>query len=433
MQVSVESGEGLERRLKVELPSEQVSSAVDQRLQQLARSAKLPGFRPGKVPMKLVRKRYGAQVLEEVFGEQVQSSFYEAITQESLRPAGQPQVEPEIDVEAGRFAYVATFEVMPEVELATLEGRALKRPVCELAESDLDALIERLRDQHKTWTPVERAAAQGDQLTISFAGTMDGEAFEGGSAADVELELGSGRMIPGFEDGLIGATAGETRTLEVTFPEEYQVEALAGKPASFEVTVSQVAEPTLPKVDGEFVKRFGIEDGDVERFKNDVRENMARELKQRLEARTKEAVMDLLMEVNPVEVPQALVRDEIGSMQEEMRRSVGAQGDGVQLPDALFEEPARRRVALGLIIGELVKQQELKADQDRVQAMLDEMAATYENPQAVIDYYKAERGRMAALEAAVLESQVVDLVLDQATVEDEQTSFEALTNPGAAG
>ncbi|MCF1184076.1 trigger factor [Marichromatium gracile] len=432
MQVSVESGEGLERRVKVELPSEQITSAVDQRLQQLARSAKLPGFRPGKVPMKLVRKRYGAQVLEEVFGEQVQSSFYEALTQESLRPAGQPEVEPEIDVEAGRFAYVATFEVMPEVELAALEGRALKRPVCELAETDLDALIERLRDQHKTWSPVERAAAQGDQLTISFAGTIDGEAFEGGSAADVELELGSGRMIPGFEDGLVGATAGETRTVEVTFPEEYQVEALAGKPASFEITVSQVAEPTLPEVDGEFVKRFGIEDGDVERFKNDVRENMARELKQRLEARTKEAVMDLLMEANPVEVPQALVRDEIASMQEEMRRSVGAQGE-VQLPDALFEEPARRRVALGLIIGELVKQNELKADQDRVQAMLDEMAATYENPQAVIDYYKAERGRMAALEAAVLESQVVDLVLGQVSVEDEETSFEALTNPGAAG
>ncbi|GAB0148635.1 MULTISPECIES: trigger factor [Marichromatium] len=432
MQVSVESGEGLERRVKVELPSEQVTSAVDQRLQQLARSAKLPGFRPGKVPMKLVRKRYGAQVLEEVFGEQVQASFYEALTQESLRPAGQPEVEPEIDVEAGRFAYVATFEVMPEVELAALEGRALKRPVCELAETDLDALIERLRDQHKTWTPVERAAEQGDQLTISFAGTIDGEAFEGGSAADVELELGSGRMIPGFEDGLVGAAAGETRTVEVTFPEEYQVEALAGKPASFEITVSQVAEPTLPEVDGEFVKRFGIEDGDVERFKNDVRENMARELKQRLEARTKEAVMDLLMEANPVEVPQALVRDEIASMQEEMRRSVGAQGE-VQLPDALFEEPARRRVALGLIIGELVKQNELKADQDRVQAMLDEMAATYENPQAVIDYYKAERGRMAALEAAVLESQVVDLVLGQVSVEDEETSFEALTNPGAAG
>ncbi|KXX64488.1 trigger factor [Marichromatium gracile] len=432
MQVSVESGEGLERRVKVELPSEQITNAVDQRLQQLARSAKLPGFRPGKVPMKLVRKRYGAQVLEEVFGEQVQASFYEALTQESLRPAGQPEVEPEIDVEAGRFAYVATFEVMPEVELAALEGRALKRPVCELAETDLDALIERLRDQHKTWSPVERAAEQGDQLTISFAGTIDGEAFEGGSAADVELELGSGRMIPGFEDGLVGAAAGETRTVEVTFPEEYQVEALAGKPASFEITVSQVAEPTLPEVDGEFVKRFGIEDGDVERFKNDVRENMARELKQRLEARTKEAVMDLLMEANPVEVPQALVRDEIASMQEEMRRSVGAQGE-VQLPDALFEEPARRRVALGLIIGELVKQNELKADQDRVQAMLDEMAATYENPQAVIDYYKAERGRMAALEAAVLESQVVDLVLGQVTVEDEQTSFEALTNPGAAG
>ncbi|MBO8086188.1 MAG: trigger factor [Marichromatium sp.] len=432
MQVSVESGEGLERRVKVELPSEQVTSAVDQRLQQLARSAKLPGFRPGKVPMKLVRKRYGAQVLEEVFGEQVQASFYEALTQESLRPAGQPEVEPEIDVEAGRFAYVATFEVMPEVELAALEGRALKRPVCELAETDLDALIERLRDQHKTWTPVERAAEQGDQLTISFAGTIDGEAFEGGSAADVELELGSGRMIPGFEDGLVGAAAGETRTVEVTFPEEYQVEALAGKPARFEITVSQVAEPTLPEVDGEFVKRFGIEDGDVERFKNDVRENMARELKQRLEARTKEAVMDLLMEANPVEVPQALVRDEIASMQEEMRRSVGAQGE-VQLPDALFEEPARRRVALGLIIGELVKQNELKADQDRVQAMLDEMAATYENPQAVIDYYKAERGRMAALEAAVLESQVVDLVLGQVSVEDEETSFEALTNPGAAG
>jgi trigger factor len=429
MQVSMETGEGLERRLRIDLPYERIQGEVDKRLAQIARNARMPGFRPGKVPLKVLRQRYGEQVQQEVFGELVQSSFSEAVTQQSLRPAGMPRIEPEIDLPERRFAYTASFEVLPELSLASLAGRTIKRPIAKVTDQDLEAMIERLRSQRKTWASVGRPAQTGDRLDIAFTGTVDGEPFEGGSSEGTVLELGSGRMISGFEDGLVGATAGETRTLELSFPADYRAEHLAGKAARFEVRVSGVSASEVPELDADFARSFGVEDGDLERFRADVRANMGRELKQRIRARTKERVMDLLVEANPIELPAVLVKEEIRSLREQMRQSLG--GSRMELPERLFEDSARRRVALGLIVAEAVKRHGISADPARVRAEVEELASTYEDPKEVVDYYYADRKRLAPVESLVLEDGVVDWALSEATVEDESMSFAQLTEPAA--
>lgn len=425
MQVSVEAGEGLERRMRVDLPFDEVGAEVEKRLQQLARRAKLPGFRPGKVPMKVLRQRYNMELHQEVFGDMVQKTLYKAFEQESLTPAGMPHIEPDLDIDAGRMAYTAVFEVMPEITLTSVSDRVVKRPVSELTDTDLDDMIQRLREQRKTWAAVERPAQAGDQLSIGFVGTIEGEAFEGGTTTGFKLELGSGRLIPGFEDGLIGAAVGETRTLDLTFPEGYQAEHLAGKPVRFEVTVESIAEPRLPEVDAEFVKNFGVEDGDVERFKADVRRNMERELKERLTARTKERVMDMLYEANPVDLPKALIQSEMRTMADQMRQALG--GGQMQLPPEMFESGAKRRVALGLILGQIIRDNEIKADPERVRETVERMAASYEQPQEVLDYYYGDEERLSSVRALVMEEQVVDLMLEQVQVEDEPLTFAQLT------
>ncbi len=428
MQVSVEAGEGLERRMRIDLPAEQVDGEIAKRLQQIARNARLPGFRPGKVPLKILRQRFGEKVEQEVFGDLVQSSFSDAVAQESLRPAGMPRIDPDIDNVAKRYSYTATFEVLPQIQLAPLAGRVVKRPVSEVEDSDFDAMIDRLREQRKTWSPVQRPGVNGDRLTISFTGFVDNEPFEGGSAEGVPLELGSGRMIAGFEEGLVGAAPGDRRTLELQFPEAYQAEHLAGKPVRFEVTVDAVDEPSLPEVDGEFARAFGIENGDVERFRADVRANMQRELKQRIDARIKSGVMDLLLEANAIDLPAVLVKEEIRSLKEQTAQ--GMRGSNMALPDNLFEDSARRRVALGLIVAEIVREQGIVANADRVRAVVEDLASTYERPQDVIGYYYGDRKRLSSVESLVLEDQVVDWVLGQVSVEDEPLSFERLTAPG---
>lgn len=427
MQVSVESGDGLERRMHVDLPFERIQGEVDKRLQQMARNARLPGFRPGKVPLKLLRQRYEEAIQQEVFGELVQSSFGEAVAQESLRPAGLPKVKPEIDRDQQRFAYTAVFEVLPDLQLAPLAGQVVKRPSAQVTDGDLETMLERLRAQRKTWDPVEGPAEPGHRLTISYTGSIDGEPFEGGSGSGTQVELGSGRMIAGFEDGLIGAAAGETRSLDLQFPEGYQRQELAGKPVHFEVQVDSVSRAVLPEVDEAFAREFGVADGDLARFRTEVRANMERELAQRVKSRTKERVMDLLVSANSIEVPKALVQAEIKTLKDQMRENMG--GGRMELPDALFEESARRRVALGLIIGEIVKQNGIKADPSRVRATVEDMASSYEDPEEVIQYYYADRNRLGPVESLVLEDQVVDWVLDQVTVVDEPLSFAQLTEP----
>ncbi len=432
MQVSVENGAGLERRLTVALEPERIESAVENRLRDFSRSARLPGFRPGKVPVRMLRQRYGEQIRSEVVGELVQSTFGEALVQEGLNPVAQPTFDLDMDPKERRYAYTATFEILPAFELGSMTGKRVQRPVVELQDADLEALIERLQEQRKTYDEVERPAQDGDRLRISFTGTLGGEEepFPGGTGNNLQLILGSGQMIPGFEAGLVGAAAGEERVLELSFPDNYHAEHLKGKAASFAVTVHAVAEPKLPAVDADFAKAFGVEDGDLERFRQDVRANMSRELKQRVDARVKAQVMDLLLEANPIEIPQALINQEIQTLKEQMRQNLRG-SPKIELPDHLFADNARRRVALGLVLAQVVKSNQLKADPARVREAVEDMASTYENPQEVVDFYYSNKDQLASVEALALEGQVVDWVLTQVEVEDQPQSFQELMGPAA--
>ena len=428
MQVSVESGEGLERRMTVELPAEQIEAEVDKRLKQIGRTAKLDGFRPGKVPMKMLRKVYGGQVLQEVYGHMVETSYQQAIQQEKLQPAGLPRIEPKEATEEGLFGYVATLEVMPEIEAPKLEGK-VTRPVAEITDQDIEDMIEKLRKQRASWSVMDRAAAEGDQVKISFEGKVDGEVFEGGSAEGVELVLGSKRMIEGFEDGLVGMIKGEKRSVDLKFPDDYRVEELAGKPVTFEVEVIEVAEESLPEVDDAFAKDFGAEEG-VDKLKTDIRENMERELAQRVQAKIKGQVMDMIYEQNKVEVPNAMIEEEIKALQKQTQERIGQGAGSLELPRDMFEEQARRRVTLGLVVGEIIKHNDIQIDNDRVRKTIEEFASSYEQPEEVVKYYYGNQEQLASVQNVVLEDQVVDWALEQTEVIEEQTSFADLTSEG---
>ena len=428
MQVSLESVQGLEKRMTVEVPAEQVEQAVEQRIQRMARSVRLDGFRPGKAPLRVVRQRFGDQARREAYGELIETSFQQAATQEQLRVVAQPRIELK-DVEGGALGYVATFEVMPEVTLSDLSGAVIRRPTASVQESDVDVMIESLRRQRTSWVEVERAAQEGDTVQISFKGTVDGEAFPGGSADHVPLTLGSGSMIPGFESGLVGVSKGEIRTLDVSFPADYRVANLAGKPASFEVTVHRVNEPRLPDLDEAFVRSFGVTDGTADSLRADVRANMERELEQRLEAALKERVMNLLMERNPVDVPAALVADEAQRLRDQAKGDLTRAGhsSALELPLSLFEEQARRRVWLGLLVGEVIRTQGLKVDGERVRRKIERLAESYEQPDDVVSWYYANHDALRPVENLVLEDQVADWVVTRLQVEDEPTTFAAMT------
>jgi trigger factor len=433
MQVSVETGEGLERRMTVGLPADSIEAEVDKRLQQLARTIRMPGFRPGKVPVKVLGQRYGGQLQQEVFGDLVKSSFAQAVDQEHLRPAGAPRIEPQIYEAEGRYGYTAVFEVLPQFELGSLQGETIKRPVAEVAESDVDAMIERLRLQRRSWAPVERPAREGDRVSISYGGTVGGEELPAGKGDNVYVELGAGRMIPGFETGLIGVQAGEDRQLDLVFPEDHRSEELKAKSAQFEVHIGAVEEPVLPEVDKEFARAFGVRDGDLARFRQDVRENMERELNQRIKGRIKEQAMDILLAKNPIDLPMALVRQDIRVLKEQTLKEQtrqGASGAKFELPDSLFEKSARRRVALRLVIAEVVRVNGMKVDPERVRAAVEDLAASYEDPQEVVDFYYKDREHLASVESLALQDQVVDWVLSQVAVEDESASFQQLTDAG---
>ena len=430
MQVSVETTSGLERRMTVGIPAERIENEVNKRLQQTAGRARIDGFRPGKVPMSVIRKRFGASARQEVIGEVIQSSFYEAVVQEKLNPAGAPSVEPKELDEGKDFEYIATFEVYPEVALADFADIAVERIEAEVTDADLDKMLDTLRQQHTSYNAVERAAEDGDQLTIDFTGRIDGEAFQGGTANDSKLVLGSGQMIPGFEDGLVGATAGETRTVSVTFPEDYQNLDLAGKAAEFEIIVHEVAAAELPELNEEFFARFGVEEGGLDDFRAEVRKNMERELRQAIKGKTKTQVMDGLLKSNEIEVPKALISSEIDRLREQaVQQFGGANIDPSQLPAELFEEQAQRRVSLGLIVAEIVKQNDIKPDNDRVRAMVEELASAYQEPEQVVSWYMQNEQQLAEIQSVVLEEQVVDTVLQKAKVTDKTVTYEEAVKP----
>ena len=428
MQVSVETTSALERKLTVSIPAENVDTEAQKRLQQLARNVKLNGFRPGKVPFKVVKKRFGDSVRQEVLGEMMQQYFYQAIIQEKITPAGAPFVEPVKNEEGEDVEFTATFEVYPEIEAQDMSKVTIEQYTAEVGDEDLNEMLDTLREQRASWTEVKRKAKEGDQVVIDFNGSIDGEEFSGGKAGNHELEIGSGAMIPGFEDQLVDTKAGDEKDVTVTFPEDYHAKELAGKEAVFKTTVHKVNKKELPKV-GELAEALGVEDGNINKMKEDVKANMQRELKNALTSKVKEQVMNALIEAHEVDVPKSAIDGEIDAMRKQMISQYGGNEDmAASLPASMFEEQATRRVKLGLIIGSVIKSKELKADEDDIHAQLEEMASVYEQPEEVINWYKEDKSRLSQIEQLVLEQKVVDSVLADAKVVDKETTFKEIMN-----
>jgi len=434
MQVSVETTEGLGRKMVVALPAEDIDSAVDERLRSLSKTTRINGFRPGKVPFKVVKKRYEPQVRSEVLGSLINRSYFEAIQQENLRPAGQPQIEPDESVkdEGEGFQFIATFEVYPEFEPVFNDQIQVNRPTADIGDSDIDDMLESLRTQRAEFVDVDRAAADKDQVVIDFLGRVDGEEFEGGAADNAPLVLGSGQMIEGFETQIIGMSKDEKRTINVTFPEGYQAEHLAGKEAEFDITVQAVKESKIPEMSEEFVKSFGIEDGNIEGLRADIRKNMERELNQRIDSQIKSQVMDGLLELNPISIPAALVGEEVDRLRQQMMEQMPAETDASFLGEELFKDQAERRVRLGLVVGEIIQRNEIAASDEAVRAKVESLASSYDDPTGVIDYYYSNPEYLKNVEGLVLEETVTSTVLAAATIADEPTTFKELMNPPPA-
>ncbi|QKX18003.1 trigger factor [Microbulbifer sp. YPW1] len=433
MQVSIETTSGLERRLTVNLPAEVVDKEVDKRLQQAAKTVRINGFRKGKVPMKVVRQRFGAGVRQEVLGEVMSRSFYDAVQKEQVKPAGQPSIEAKNVTPGENLEYVATFEVYPEVTLTDLAEVEVERPKAEVTDADVENMIDVLRKQQSGWKETKRKAQKGDRVTIDFVGRKDGEEFEGGKAEGQQLVLGSGSMIPGFEDGIIGMKPGEEKEVEVTFPEDYQAENLAGAKAVFTIKVTGSEKPELPELNEEFFAAYGVEEGGEEKFREEVRGNMERELKNAALNKVKTQVMDQLFEKHEVEIPAALVQGEVQTLRGQMIQQFGGQikpeDAAKMLPDTMFEDQAKRRVVLGLVVGEIVKENKISVDSDRVKAKVEELASTYQQPEEVVEYYFNNRELLAGVESVVLEDQVVDFVLDKAKVSEVESTYDDVIKP----
>ncbi len=435
MQVSVEATEGLGRRMTVSVPAERIEKEVAKRLKGMAPRVKMDGFRPGKVPMKVVEKRYGPQVRAEVTGEVITQTFYEAVEKESLKPAGLPQIESQ-NQDAEKIEYTASFEVMPEITLAPMDKVKIERPVAEVKDGDVDDMIEKLREQRLVWSDVKRKAKKGDRVVVDFKGTIDGEVFQGGEGQDMAVTIGSGGMIPGFEEKLVGAKTDEEVAFDISFPEDYHSADVAGKEAHFELKVKKVEGSKLPEVDAEFMKSFGVDDGDMDKFRGELRQNMERELERVMREKVKTAVMDGLLETNPMELPQALIDQEAQRMAEQMNQQMrqynpNAKGDFYQ-PE-LFGDQARRRVALGLLLSELIRVNELKADADKVRAEVEKMASAYEKPEEVVAWYYKNPQQLSEVESMVLENEAVEWVLNHGQVTDNVTTFDALVNQPQGG
>lgn len=432
MQVSIETTGDLERRMKVQVPAERVEREVEHRLRDLGKRAKLNGFRPGKIPFSVVKKRFGDGVRQEVVGDLLRDTCSEALTQEKLSPAGGPRIDT-VNSEPGKdLEYTATFEVYPQITLQGTEGIAIERPVAEVTESDVDAMVDNLRHQRATWETVERAAGEGDRVELDFEGRVDGAEFAGNKGEKVQVTLGEGRMLPDFEAGLKGAHAGEEREFDVKFPDDYQAKDVAAKTARFKVQVHRVQAQALPELDAEFCKSFGVESGSLEQLRTEVSDNMRREMADTARQRMKDQLLDALLAANALAVPKALIDDEIEQLHQDALARMGVRDarKSVDLPRELFEEQARRRVRLGLIIGELIQQQNLVADRQRVDERLERLASDYGNPGEAQRSLRANPSVMRQLETLVLEDQVVDGLLAKAAVTDKPTTFKELMHFG---
>lgn len=435
MQVSVETTQGLERQLTITVPADKIDAEVKSRLRDLAKRQRIDGFRPGKAPVSLIQKRYGMAVLQEVAGEQMQRHFYDAIIENKLTPAGSPTFAPGQLAQGKDLEFKATFEVYPEVEVKNLDKIEVNKPIVEIADADLDKMLDTLRKQHAKWEEKKGKAAASDRVVIDFVGSIDGEEFEGGKASNFSLELGQGRMIPGFEDGIVGKKAGEQVTVDVTFPEEYHAENLKGKAASFAVTVNKVEQQVLPELNDEFAGLFGLETATVDALKVEVRKNMERELNQNIKAKVKDQVIKGLLANNEVDVPKALIAGEVDVLRKQALQRFGNNLDPKQLPElpaSLFEEQAKDRVKVGLLLGEVIKTNELKVDDKKVQALIETVASAYEDPQEVVQYYNSNKELLQSMRNVALEEQAIDVILAGAKVTEQKAAFDEIMNPQAA-
>ena len=426
MNVSIETMSGLERRLTIALPSEDFENQITAKLEDARGQVRIAGFRPGKVPLKEVRRRYGPAVRAEVAGELMQSSFVTAVQQEELNPAGSPNLEV-VKMEPGiDFEFTATFEVFPVVGLADMSKVGVKKPQAQITDEDLENMVQRLRDQRTTFEEVERPAAEGDQVTVDFKGTLDGEPAEGTDGNDVEFRIGQGQMIDDFDAGVRGLAAGATTDFDATFPDDYRAEALQGKTVQFNVTVKAVKEATEPELNEEFFKEFGVEDGQEESFRTEVRDNMQRELDSAIKNQLKQQVMDEIAKLHEVQLPHAVVHREIHALKDQMlgQFQMGGQGNAPDLPDELFQDQAEKRVTVGLVVNEIISSQELQVEEQKLEERLQELAASYGEPEQVISWYRSNPEQMQSLEMGVLEDQVVDHILSVAQVEIVESSYD---------
>jgi trigger factor len=430
MQVSLTATGGLERRLEVAVPATEVASEVEQRLKSISRTARLKGFRPGKAPLTVVRKQFGDQVQAEVVTDLMRSSFAQALTQEKLTPAGGPRIEPITMGPGTELRYAAVFEVLPEIQVKPFDSIPVERPSAEVTEDDVSAMIESMRRQRPIFTPVERPSRDTDRVTLDFDGRIDGQAFEGGEGRDVTIILGARQALAELEEGVKGAAPGENRTVALSFPPEHPTKTIAGKKAELQVTIKRVEEQSLPEVDEEFCRAYGVEEGGIEALRTEVRKSMERELGDVIRNRVRGQVLDALYRENPIEVPRALIDEQVQRFQMDAARRTGAK-DASQLPPReTFEEPARRRAALGLLMGQIVQTEGIKVDRERVQSRLNDLVASYPNPEEARRAYLQNADAMRQVESVVLEDQVVDWISDHARVMDKPMTFKDLTGFG---
>ena len=427
---SVETVSALERRLNASIPQQAIRSQVSERLKKIGRTVKIAGFRPGKVPTKIVEQYYGAQAWQDALSDALQLSFSEASQLNNLKVAGSPQFEVKTkDQNAEQIEYSATFEVYPEVVLGDLSGVSVERLVYELTQADVDNTIETLRKQRTTFEKTDRAAQAEDQVKIDFVGKLDGEVFQGGEGKDVPVVLGAGNMLADFEAAIIGMKAGETKSFDMTFPEDYHGKDVAGKKVNFTITLHAVEAPHLPEIDAEFVKSVGIADGDVSKLEGEIRTSLAREVSRRLSARNKDAAMEALLKVTEFEVPKALLEWEMQSLMEQTMKDMESRGmnvKGMPFYPELFKDRAEKRVKLGLILADLVQKQGLKAKPEQVKAMIEDYAQSFDEAEQVIRWYAAEPSRMKEVENLVLEENVVTWAMEQAKTTDKQAVFNEL-------
>ncbi|WP_461516200.1 trigger factor [Porticoccus sp.] len=437
MQVSIETTSGLERKLTVGVPADRIDSAVKERLEQASKNVRLDGFRKGKVPMNVVKQRFGADIRQEVVNELMGKTFSEAVNQEKLQPAGQPAIQSIKDEPGQDLEYTATFEVMPEVTLGDLAQISVKKPVCEVSDQDVTDMIDALRKQSASWEEVDRPAALGDEVAIDYVGTKDGEEFEGGKAEDFLLELGTGRSIPGFEEGIVGMSVGDEKIVPLTFPENYHAEELRGAAVEFKIKLHSVTEAVLPELNGDFFAQYGMQQGGEEKFREIVRENMARDLKNALRTKITGRVMSALFDMHKdLELPQSLVANEITSMKYQMAQSMGQGGannsfDPNMLPDEMFMDQANRRANTALVVREIVLANKMKVDPAKVRARIEEIASTYEQSEEVVKHYFNDKQLLNSIEGNVLQEQVVDQVLSVADVTEESVSYKDAIQPDA--